>query len=256
LDKDIGPILNGWPHDPGEISVRKVRGLDGRPKIQLRLDLGLLQMETRGRPDGTRPHDCESLLEHLEKRLSAHQRSHGSEEGFTIEADYCRQLRAEAVQYYYRYLSEFVLEDYQGVVRDTARNLRVLDLVQQYAAEEADRQSMEQYRPYILMMHTRARAHVALSVGKPDAARRAVHRGLAGLRELFSRHGDEEQLYRGSPEAATLEALLGEIESSIPPDPLQQLKRELARAVEEERYEDAARLRDSIAKTGPKKKES
>jgi len=41
--------------------------------------------------------------------------------------------------------------------------------------------------------------------------------------------------------------MLGQIEAEIPPDPLQDLKRRLARAVEEERYEEAARLRDAIA---------
>ena len=47
VSKDIGSILDGWPHESGKISVRKIRGEEGRVKIQLRLDLGLLQMEAR-----------------------------------------------------------------------------------------------------------------------------------------------------------------------------------------------------------------
>ena len=67
--KDIAPVLRGWEYEPGSINVRKISGLDGREKIQMRLDLGLLQMEVTGRPDGERPHGCESLLEYFEKRL-------------------------------------------------------------------------------------------------------------------------------------------------------------------------------------------
>ena len=35
--------------------MRFVAGDDGREKIQMRIDLGLIQMETTGRPDGERP---------------------------------------------------------------------------------------------------------------------------------------------------------------------------------------------------------
>ena len=245
MSKDIGPILEGWSHESGKISVRKIRGDDGRVKIQLRLDLGLLQMEAEGRPDGVRPYSRESLLEYFEKLLSRHRRKQGSDEGFAIDEKHCELLRAEAVQYYYRYLSEFVLEDYEGVVRDTDRNLRVLVLCSAYAEDESDRYIMEQYRPYILMMNTRARAHLALRDNRPREARRIVGESLERMRGFFERFG-EEGLYDNSSEAAALEALLKEIDSKIPQDPLQQLKGQLARAVEEERYEDAARLRDAI----------
>src|SRR6185503_5801203 len=75
--KDITPMLRGWDYEPGTINVRKVSGLDGHPKLQMRLDLGLLQMEMTGRPDGTRPHGCESLLEYYESQLADHNRRNG-----------------------------------------------------------------------------------------------------------------------------------------------------------------------------------
>ncbi len=62
--------------------------------------------------------------------------------------------------YYHRYLSLFVLEEFPGVIRDTARNLRVLDFCGQFADEEQDRLLLEQYRPYTLMMNARARATI------------------------------------------------------------------------------------------------
>ncbi len=164
-NKDITPVLRGWDYEPGTINVRKVSGLDGAPKLQMRLDLGLLQMEMTGRPDGTRPHGCESLLDYFEKQLIDHRRRNGTDLGFQINPSSCQSLREEAVMYYHRYLSLFVLEEFPGVVRDTARNLRVLDLCHKFAAEEQDRLVLEQYRPYITMMNARAQASIQFKEG-------------------------------------------------------------------------------------------
>ena len=151
---DISRILEGWDYEPGKVTVRKIRAADGEEKIQLRLDLGLLQMSITGRPDGERPHGFESLLAYHEDRLSRWKDEHGSDRGFQLDEQACELLRSEAAMYYHRYLAQFVLEDYEAVVRDTARNLRVLEFCAALADEESDRYIMEQYRPYILMMNT------------------------------------------------------------------------------------------------------
>src|SRR5256714_6195941 len=156
--KDILPLLKGWDYEAGTINVRKINGMDGRPKLQMRLDLGLLQMEMNGRPDGRRPHGCESLLEYYEEQLKDHYDRNGTELGFHLTSSQCQSLREEAVMYYHRYLSLYVLEEYPGVIRDTDRNLRVLDLCGKYAVNEQDRLWLEQYRPYIMMMNVRAKA--------------------------------------------------------------------------------------------------
>ena len=49
-NKDIAPLLSGWDYEPGTINVRKINGADGSPKLQMRLDLGLLQMEMTAGP--------------------------------------------------------------------------------------------------------------------------------------------------------------------------------------------------------------
>ncbi len=218
--------------------------------MQLRLDLGLLQMEIDGRPDGQRPFGCDSLLDHFKQQLQRHQDAHdGDDRGFSIDEKQCDLLRAEAVQYYYRYLGEFVLEEYEAVRRDTARNLEVLDFCARHAEEEPDRYIMEQYRPYILMMNTRAGAHLILRDSRPRAARDMVKDALEQLRQFYGRFGQED-LYGSSTEVATLEALVKEIEAKIPADPIRQLTKDLARAVDEERYEDAAHIRDAIESAG------
>ncbi len=239
--KDITPVLNDWEYEAGAINVRKVSGLDGRPKLQMRLDLGLLQMELTGRPDGDRPHGHESLLEYFEDRLQHHQRTNGSEDNFELNSDQCQLLREEAVMYYHRYLSLFVLEDFAGVVRDTARNLRVMDLCSRYAADEQDRLVLEQYRPYITMMNARAQASIELQNKQYADAIKSVEAGMERIREFYDEFGQPEAFAR-SNEVRVLKRFAREIRKKLPVDPMQRLHRRLERAVKEERYEEAAKF--------------
>src|SRR5256885_1834319 len=87
---DLSQILDEWPYEPGKINVRLVEGDDQEPRIQLRIDLGIMQLRTSGRPDGLRPFGYESLLEHHEQRLDQHVEEHGSASGFVLSEDECR----------------------------------------------------------------------------------------------------------------------------------------------------------------------
>lgn len=245
FSKDIAAILKGWDYEPGTINVRKINGTDGSPKLQMRLDLGLLQMEMTGRPDGARPHGFDSLLEYFESLLKEHEEKNGTELGFHLTSAQCQSLREEAVQYYHRYLSLFVLEDFPGVVRDTARNLRVLDLCGRYAIEEQDRLVLEQYRPYITMMNVRAAASLLVDKKQYTEALERVDEGLASIKDFFTKFGQEEA-YGHSNEVRVLKRFARDIRRKLPVDPIVKLQSQLDRAVKQERYEDAAKLRDEI----------
>lgn len=244
-DKDISHVLKGWDYESGTIHVRKVSGMDGQPKLQMRLDLGLLQMELTGRPDGVRPHGHESLLEYYEQQLKEHRHANGTDLGFHLTGEQCQSLRDEAAMYYHRYLSLFVLGEYPGVVRDTARNLRVLDFCGHYAVGDQDRLILEQYRPYIVMMNTRAAASIQFKDGKFAEAAATVDAGLKHIRDFFARFGQEDA-YASSSEVKVLKKFAKEIRRKLPVDPMRKLQSRLDRAVRDERYEDAAKLRDQI----------
>jgi hypothetical protein len=241
---DISRILKDWEYEPGQINVRKILGDDGREKIQLRLDLGILQVETTGRPDGERPEGFESLLEYYEHELDLHRKRHGTDEGCQLDERACELLRGEGVMYYHRYLAAFVLEDYAAVVRDTLRNLRLFDFCQKYAEEESDQYILEQYRPYVIMMMSRARAHLAMNDNRPKAALASVRNGSDKIRRFYERY--DSRISEQSSELAILEAMARDIEHRIPPDPVKQLRDRLSAAVQEERYEEAATLRDRL----------
>ncbi len=133
VSKDITAILEGWDHETDGLQVRIVAGDDGLDKLQMRVDLGLIQMELSGRPDGTRPEGAASLLDALEAKAEA------AGGDFSIDSRTCKLLMHEGLQYYHRYLALFHLQRYDLVARDTERNLRLFAFVVKYATRQRDK---------------------------------------------------------------------------------------------------------------------
>ncbi len=245
--KDIALILQGWDFDPNEVNVRKIVGRDGREKIQMRLDLGVIQMEATGRPDGEKPYGKESLLDHHLERLARYRERHGTDEGFVLHPDECAALRAEGTQYYFRYFSLYYLSDYAGVERDTNRNMSLFDLLRDYAAEEEDRLSSEQYRPYILMMNARARAHQNLELGQTSRALQHIEDGIRQIEEFARSYGREDFNAAAEYYADSLREWADRVRETDPLTSMERrLRRELDEAIAREDYEKAARLRDTL----------
>lgn len=251
MNQDLSKLLAEWAYEPGAINARQIKGEDGLPRIQIRVDLGILQMFPAGRPDGQRPNGFPSLLEYFEAQLdSKSEEEEGSPpERFSLSQEDCRLLREEAVQYYHRYLALLALEDYEGVVRDTTRNLRVLDLCAAHAETEGDRNVLEQFRPYILMLRSRAMASQALKDNEPKAALFALDQGLESLRQYFSSVG-QPQMFDASAEADMLRGMRESLVPKLPVSQHAELHTRLAEAIEHENYELAAILRDELKMMG------
>lgn len=240
MNLDLNNLLDGWPHEPGQIRVRKVMGNDGKEKLQLRIDLGLIQMELAGRPDGLRPHGRESLLQWQSER-AIEAEANGSP--FTLSAEECGELQQEGIQYYHRYISLFQLGDYAAVIRDTQRNLDLLSFTSRYAQQEEMVWSFEQFRPYVMMMNTRARASMELERHDYGAAIRLIEEGRDRIRETLDARQDSPAQ---SPEIDFLSQWLEELHSKRPLSRLEALEREMDKAIAAEAYERAAELRDKI----------
>lgn len=244
MSRDLSPILQEWPYEPGQINVRLIRGDDGEPKVQMRLDLGILQMEVSGRPDGQRPNGYESLLEYYEASAEEHVASEEGDE-FMLSPDDCRLLRDEAVEYYHRYIAMLILSEYDAVVRDTSRNLRVLDLCRDYAEAEEDQLILEQFRPYLVMMRARAVASQAVGDDEPRAALFALDQGLEDIRRMFDDAGRSEE-FEGASEVQLLRGMRSELVKKLPASQKSELKQRLQDALAVENYELAAILRDEL----------
>ena len=235
---DLSDLLRDWPYEPGQLQVRKIVGSDGREKLQLRRDMGVLQMEMAGRPDGRAPHGVESEMEFQSERAEQ------AGKDFELSEDDVGELQAEGVQYYHRYLALFQLGDWQSVIRDTKRNLDMFTFVAKYAPDDDASWSVQQFRPYVLMMNTRAKANLAIEKDDMDAAIALVEKGISKIEKFVKDHNREGET--DTSEIKSLAEWLGELRRLKPLTPVEKLNRELERAVEDEKYERAAELRDAL----------
>ncbi|NUP98492.1 MAG: UvrB/UvrC motif-containing protein [Armatimonadetes bacterium] len=239
----IGPLLGRWPYDPNGLCLRLVEGQDGRSKLQIRLDLGLLQIELEGRPDGQRPHGYASLLDYHLAQAEARRQRHGSAEGYELTAADCEALRAEAAQYYQRYFSLFHLQHFAEVERDTARNLTALDFIYRHSSTDADRWELEQFRPYLTMMNALARAERYVEELDYQTAERVLEVASAVIRAFAAANVGRFQVGR---EVDILNQRLKQLAHERPRSDHELWQRLLSEAVAREDYETAAELRDRL----------
>jgi hypothetical protein len=261
---DIDPILRDWQYRPDEITVRVIEGEDSRRKIQLRLDLGVLQMEFDGRPDGRRIHDEESWFAYHQKRQRDHDSANPDAAPYLLEPEDCAELLREGVQYYHRYICFWHLGHYELCARDTERNLRLFAFVRGHARDDRDKLRFDQWRPYVTMMHARAVATPLVELEQWDAAAGVLDAGIRGIERFLEEYGQSEQASRVG-ELTFLRQWKEEIQSKIageaasaagetavaPPqsatvDRAADLRAQIESAIAEERYEDAALLRDEL----------
>jgi hypothetical protein len=259
---DIDPILSDWPYRPDDVTVRMIEGDDGRRRIQLRLDLGVLQMEIDGRPDGRRIHGLGSWLEFHQRRQREHDAANPDGAPYQLEPEDCAELLREGVQYYHRYVCFWHLECYELCARDTERNLRLFAFVREHARDEQDKLRFDQWRPYVTMMHARAVATPLLQLEQWDAAVGVVNAGIRGIERFLEEYNQTKRASQVG-ELTFLRKWKQEIESKIrttddtvveaaaeptaaPTSRLVEVRAEIELAIMEERYEDAAVLRDEL----------
>ncbi len=250
---DLQQTLQDWPYEPDKISVRKILGTDDAVRIQMRVELGILQMEAEGRPDGSRPFGCTSILEYHQQRLAKHQERNGTTLGFGLTRPECQGLRVEASLYYRRYIAYFVLEEFENVLRDTQHSLAIFDLCHEHAIDPEDRMALEEFRPYVLMMNARAQAYHAMEDGEPSSALAHANRGILDIKAHFERQGRSEAA-SGSEEIKILRTLASELRGRMPTDSVVVTRKALRTAIEQERFEEAARLRDELKEITARKR--
>lgn len=248
MDLDISRLLEHWDFQPGQVLVRRFRGKDGKDRVQLRVDLGILQMNAEGRPDGKRPFGYPSLFEFHQSRLYKHVAANGgSDAGFRLKPDECARIQLEAMQYHQRCFCLFQLEDFAGVIRDAERNLAVFEFVVKHAETEELSQALRQFEPQLVMVLTRARAAEVLQASDHEMAIRYVEEGMERIREYYQQCERPEGMEH-SGELTALGEWLEELQAKRPLSPRERLEQALTDAVKSEDYEKAAKVRDELRK--------
>jgi hypothetical protein len=197
-----------------------------------------------GRPDGKKPMGHPSLFEYHEARLKKHMEEHGSDDAFRLKGEDCAKLQLEALQFHHRYICLLELQDYEGVVRDTQRNISVFDFVARYAESEELAWALQQFRPQLLLIQVRAKGSEKLAARRYRDAVQEIEHGISEIRQFYTETGrnDIEQ----SAEVQYLENWISEINSSRPLTKREKLELALHEAVRQENYEKAAEVRDAL----------
>jgi hypothetical protein len=242
---DIDFIFREWPYQPGVISARLTHAHDGREVLQMRIEMGVLQMETAGRPDGETPHGMGTYLEWIQQQAAE------QTEPLVLSDEQRFEIDREFLQYYHRRICCLALRQFDQAVADADHTLALMDFVATHSADQQWMFSHEQYRPFVYFHRIQAAAMATLERNGPEAAIEELDRGLAKLRQVFAALEAGEQF-----EDDELVGQLMELKESLRKE--YQLGRTLAEqlsdAVAAEEYERAARLRDEIARRESKPK--
>jgi hypothetical protein len=240
---DITPLVRGWDFDPAQVTARLVE-VDSREEqeVQLRLDLGILQMRLNGRPDGETPHGYESALKYYRQKILTERKI-----GYRLDGDACAELQQECVQVYYRYLALMVLKDYDRVIRDTTHSLEIFELVEKYSDSEDIIWDFLQFKPYVIMMHTRAKAEQLSEDLDLPCAIEQIEIGMSEIEAFLIKMEDDPDYVNECQELVMLEEMIRDLKERGPEEnPVVALKQKLQHAIRMENYEEAAQLRDSI----------
>ena len=110
-----------WAFAPGQVQVREVKGLDGRPVLQMRVDMGIIQMEETGRPDGFKPEGFPTYYDYLLSLAFA------EGPGFQLDGQRCGEIDREFYQFYHRRICWLTLNRYEEAIRDSDHTLALMD---------------------------------------------------------------------------------------------------------------------------------
>lgn len=245
MDADLWPLLEAWPYRPDVIpAARELIAANGHRMIQLRMDIGILQMEATGRPDGTMPHGHDSLLAYYTAEES---RLPGETLPYKFNMEVCTQLQNEATQYFHRSLAYTELKNWPLVIADTSHVLDIIDMVSEYAEDDDVVWQFVQIFPNLFLQNTRARVTLCTNTGDYPAARGIIEHALTEMQNYFTTQFDPPPPDDPPPrEIIALQEMMAELESNRPRSEEEALAEEIQQAVQSEDYEKAATLRDRL----------
>ncbi|MEM9186026.1 MAG: UvrB/UvrC motif-containing protein [Planctomycetota bacterium] len=244
--KHLDRLLSGWPYEFGEVVARLAAGADGREVVQLRIDLGMLQMEVSGRPDGWRPEGFETYYDFL---LSA---AFEDGESFTLGSEHCLEIDREFVQFYHRRIGWLALREFRRAVLDADHTLALMDFSSAHAPDPEWADLHEQYRPFVLFHRTQAAALAEIDDLDPESAVEAIDAGMLRVQQALS----EQEVCEDEFEEDDLIQKLLELKRTLADhyELETPLKQQLDDAIAHEQYELAAKIRDRMANRQPHRK--
>jgi len=247
----LDDVIQGWPYDPepGEVLAREVRARDGRSVLQIRVELGVLQLEVSGRPDGSRPHGFATYLDSLRYCAASRGQSPGGKAPpWSMDEEHSAEADREFIQFYHRRMAWLALRRYEKAILDADHTLALMDLVRRHGNDDDYVASHEQFRGLVQFHRTQAQALLAIERRRPEEAIDALHEGIEKLLAHQRSWWDERDNDSAESPNPSLVEQLRLLEQEIRKNYAVEktLREQLDEAVAREDYEQAARLRDLI----------
>lgn len=250
MSLDIEQLVDGWQRPlNGGIAARIVRGMDGGDQVQLRVDLGLLQMFPDGRPDGQRFHGFAGAVEFVahESRL----RGTGN-----VSSEAWQEVERELQQYNYRRLAFAGMAEDALSATDSAsaavhlrRSVRDIDqcllLLRTLEARQGGVAGGHAAMiPSLLFNRAKLIAKLRIAQERPEEAVEALEAGVGTLEDILTRIGFDEEARRHDPGLSYLRQTARRLREKHGVS--KTLRERLSEAVSGEDFEAAAQLRDEL----------
>lgn len=262
MSRDVISILDRWPDNPSPVTARIIAGHDGQPQLQLRIDCGVLQMDLDGRPDGARPHRYPTFLDYLLSRANAADKG-----GPWLEAlaesprEAWAELDRELTQFYHRRLAllgvaraaqdaddpETAKDYYQRAAADAHFTLRAMNFIRDHCNDEEHVGVHERLRPFVLWHHTIAVTQKRIIEKDFDEAIEQIKSGMGEITKAYKKQGLTKWM-RHDPSIAELREMEKRLRNEYGIKAT--LHEQLASAVHNEQFEQAAKLRDKLQARG------
>jgi hypothetical protein len=245
---DMSIIIRDWPYDEYEEAnnVRKIMGVDGAMKVQVRLRNGVVQWSVEGRPDGTTPYGCDTMLEFARDVLNRHLPDISD----TFDEALVEELMAELYDYCKRCRALFLFGDYRRALEDVSHGLAILDFVREHVQDPHVIFEYDHYRPSLLANRAQTEMLVHLRADRPRDALEALNAGVDAIDDFSMESELDEELEECSERQVLIDLRRSLREKHNVPltdrELLHSLKVEQQIAIRSEDYEMAARLRDKI----------
>jgi len=246
MNLDLDELIGDWSCPRGEVAARLVSGEDGGELVQLRIDLGLLQMFPDGRPDGKRYRGLPSVREYVRHELHL---------GHTPTEQDWAELQRELVQLNYRRIALANLVDAEAqrddceaerwhvfrAARDTDECLSVLRMIADHAGGTGANTAL---LPTLLFNRARFRSRLAALEGRVEEAVEEAEAGADALGGTLGEIGLDPEQCQQDPGISYLRQLGERLRKQHGIE--QTLQERLEAAVQRDDFESAVQLREQL----------
>lgn len=252
MSLDLDALINDWDCPPGENAARIIADDRGHELLQMRVDLGVLQMHLDGRPDGNRYQGLLNTLDYIQHELRVGRDAIETEHWQALEREISQRnyrrigLTAVAEEALSRQDEEVARTQLSRVLRDIEFERAAIDLL---LRERGTAGSHTPLLPSLTFNQGRLTCQMRLLDGDYDAAIESALNGADQLQELLDELMDiDEEVDRPTEQENVGVAYLHELARQLRSQygVALTLREKLEAAIDGEDYELAAKLHEQV----------